>query len=187
LIRVPTEVVKQRQQTSAYGASTSSFKAVQRVVQEAGAKGLYRGYFTTLAREIPFCCIQFPLYERFKLWAAGRRNPLARNSKALPPWPDAALCGSAAGAIASALTTPLDVAKTRIMLTRETAAEGGYFGTWRTLTRVYSEEGASALFKGVGPRVLWIGLGGAVFLGVYEAALAQLAGRPVLSEGSELP
>ena len=31
-----------------------------------GVLGLYRGYFTTLAREIPFSLIQFPLWEFLK-------------------------------------------------------------------------------------------------------------------------
>jgi solute carrier family 25 (mitochondrial S-adenosylmethionine transporter), member 26 len=36
--------------------------------------------------------------------------------------------------------------------------------------RVIEIDGASALFRGIGPRVLWISAGGAVFLGAYELA-----------------
>jgi len=32
-------------------------------MQESGASGFYRGYLTTVMREIPFAMIQFPLYE----------------------------------------------------------------------------------------------------------------------------
>ena len=46
----------------------------------------------------------------------------------------------------------------------------------KTLGIIYREEGPRALFAGVVPRVLWISLGGAVFLGVYEAAKKTLAG-----------
>jgi solute carrier family 25 S-adenosylmethionine transporter 26 len=38
------------------------------------------------------------------------------------------------------------------------------------IRRVISDEGLSALFKGIGPRVAWISAGGAVFLGSYDAA-----------------
>lgn len=63
----------------------------------------------TVFREIPFTCIQFPLYEFFKnQWSLHKK----RQTK---PW-EAALFGSVAGSIAAALTTPLDVLKTRIML-----------------------------------------------------------------------
>lgn len=53
-----------------------------------------------------------------------------------------------------------------------------------TLRRIYTHEGASALFAGVVPRVVWISMGGAVFLGVYEKAKAVLrATRTERQEG----
>lgn len=51
------------------------------------------------------------------------------------------------------------------MLSNKSDVGQGYSKILPTLSRVYSEEGTSALFRGVVPRVLWIGLGGAVFLG----------------------
>ena len=65
LVRVPTDVVKSRQQTSAYGR-ISSYAALRQVVATEGVRGLYRGYGSTIFREIPFTCIQFPLYEYLK-------------------------------------------------------------------------------------------------------------------------
>lgn len=41
---------------------------------------------------------------------------------------------------------------------------------FKTLGIIYRDEGVRVLFSGVAPRVIWISLGGAVFLGVYEAA-----------------
>merc|ERR1712217_1866 len=82
-----------------------------------------------------------------------------------------AICGSIAGAIASGLTTPLDVAKTRIIL--EKPVEGQpklYTGAVQTLAKIQREEGALALFKGIGPRVGWITVGGFIFFGAYEWA-----------------
>jgi solute carrier family 25 S-adenosylmethionine transporter 26 len=182
LVRVPTEVVKQRQQTSAYGATSSTLNALRMTVQAGGITGLYRGYTTTVMREvrtslptpramltrlqIPFSCVQFPLYERLKSFACRRRG--VRDPLALPAR-DAALCGSASGAFAAAVTTPLDVAKTRIMLDRSAAVEG----TLATLRKLYVEEGLGSLFRGVAPRTMWMGLGGSVFLGCYEAVIRR--------------
>jgi solute carrier family 25 (mitochondrial S-adenosylmethionine transporter), member 26 len=38
------------------------------------------------------------------------------------------------------------------------------------LKRIIEVEGSRALLNGLGPRVLWISAGGAVFLGAYELA-----------------
>lgn len=109
LVRVPTEVVKSRQQTAAYGR-TSSFAAFRQVVGGEGVAGLYRGFGGTILREIPFTCIQFPLYEFIKQSMAGPKKE--------PSWWQAAGAGSIAGSFAAAVTTPLDVIKTRIMLAK---------------------------------------------------------------------
>jgi len=164
MIRVPTEVVKSRQQTSAYGM-TSSAAALRQVIASEGVRGLYRGYGSTIFREIPFTCIQFPLYEGLKHKMAGYKSE--------PTWLQAAVSGSMAGAVAATVTTPLDVIKTRIMLSK---AHGGA-GTPRILPTLYSilaQRGVRGLFAGVVPRTLWIGLGGAVFLGTFDGTAKVL-------------
>ncbi|KWU41328.1 S-adenosylmethionine transporter [Rhodotorula sp. JG-1b] len=193
LVRVPTEVVKQRSQTSAKGTAGGSWAIAQDVWRTSGVRGFYRGFGSTVAREIPFTCLQFPLYERLKLFLARRRTPtgLVADLPAL----EAAACGSLAGGVAAGLTTPLDVAKTRIMLSNKATPPpgGGGGGTVHpsttttttattsfrvVLRQIYLEEGLGALFAGVVPRVIWISAGGAVFLGVYEWSKKALQGRP---------
>ncbi|SAM00280.1 hypothetical protein [Absidia glauca] len=130
----------------------------------AASCGLYRGFLSTVAREIPFCCIQFPLYEYFK------RVYACHYGRPAEPY-QAALCGSVAGGIAAAITTPLDVCKTRIMLSSKNQNIQQYTGILSTMKRVAAEEGPRALLSGLGPRVMWISIGGSIFLGVYEKAL----------------
>ncbi|KAI8820861.1 mitochondrial carrier domain-containing protein [Fimicolochytrium jonesii] len=163
-VRVPTEVIKQRMQTGQY---QSVVQAVRSILAVDGLGGFYRGYAMTIFREIPFTCIQFPLYERLKQIWAQKTNRQSVNAG------EAALCGSVSGGIAAALTTPLDVVKTRIMLgtksitpTTQTISPG----ILPTFTSIIREEGAGRLFAGVGPRVMWISIGGSIFLGVYEGA-----------------
>lgn len=43
-----------------------------------------------------------------------------------------------------------------------------------TFQGIVKEEGASALFRGIGPRILWISIGGAIFLGAFDSAKAAL-------------
>jgi len=164
LVRVPVEIVKQRRQASSQAGS--SLDIVRSTLRTEGVRGLYRGYLTTVSREIPFSLIQFPLWEYLKsrLGEWRGRDPAA--------W-EASLCGAVAGGLAAALTTPLDVAKTRIMLAQAGSqeAKAGMLGVIRL---VGQEKGVRGLFAGVTPRVTWISIGGAVFFGVYEKAKQTL-------------
>ncbi|XP_054136960.1 S-adenosylmethionine mitochondrial carrier protein [Melozone crissalis] len=157
LIRVPSEVVKQRAQVS---PSSSTLRILSHTLYHEGIQGLYRGYKSTVLREIPFSLVQFPLWESLKdLWSW-------KQGHVVDSW-QSAVCGAFAGGFAAAVTTPLDVAKTRIMLAKagSSNARGNVLaalgGIWRT-------EGLPGLFAGVVPRMAAISLGGFIFLGTYE-------------------
>jgi len=161
VVRVPTAIVTQNMQVGRY--STLS-QAVSSTYASGGLAAFYRGYGTTVMREIPFSFIQFPIYETLKktwsAWKGAETNPV-----------EGAACGSVAGAVAAAATTPLDVAKTRIMLENPVDGEARRFtGAVQTLKIINAEEGAAALFKGLTPRVTWITIGGFIFFGAYESA-----------------
>jgi hypothetical protein len=52
LIRVPTEVIKSRQQTSSYGTKSTTLQAFKAVFAESGLRGYYRGFAGTISREV---------------------------------------------------------------------------------------------------------------------------------------
>lgn len=108
LVRVPIEIAKQRRQT--ISSRTSSISILMEAYRTEGVRrGLYRGYGSTILREVPFAFIQFPIWEYLKA------NWTVNTGLELTPVA-VAMCGAVAGGIAAAITTPLDVAKTRIML-----------------------------------------------------------------------
>jgi hypothetical protein len=76
LVRVPTEIIKQRLQVGMHGSIVEAAKAV---VLEDGALGMYRGLYATIFREIPFALVQFPLYEELKASVShfAQRDPTA--------------------------------------------------------------------------------------------------------------
>ncbi|CDR46814.1 CYFA0S26e00364g1_1 [Cyberlindnera fabianii] len=163
LVRVPAEVIKQRTQASKFSSSLDTFKSVWRNESGEGIiRGFYRGWGTTIMREIPFTIIQFPLYEWLKkTWAK-------KNGKEVVNPLQGAICGSIAGGVAAALTTPLDVLKTRIMLNEKRV------GVLSLAKTILKEEGFKVFLSGIGPRTMWISAGGAIFLGVYETASTAL-------------
>lgn len=164
LIRVPTEVVKQRMQT---GQFASAPNAVRLIVASEGFKGLYAGYGSFLLRDLPFDAMQFCIYEQlrigYKLAAKRELND-----------PENAIIGAFAGAVTGAITTPLDVIKTRLMIQ---GSGNQYKGIVDCVQTIIREEGPPALIKGIGPRVLWIGIGGSIFFGVLESTKRMLAER----------
>lgn len=168
-VRVPAEVIKQRTQATLGSTPLITLKAI--IKESKGSipffNNLYKGFGMTITREIPFTCIQFPLYEYMKLKWSSYSNI---DKKELEPW-KGAICGSLAGATAAAITTPLDVIKTRLMLSKLSHK----VSVIEIIKELYKEQKyGKAFFKGIGPRTSWIGVGGAVFLGVYESVISIL-------------
>ncbi|KAJ1325098.1 solute carrier family 25 (mitochondrial S-adenosylmethionine transporter) member 26 [Microdochium nivale] len=193
-VRVPTEVVKQRAQA---GVHSSSLLALTSILSQRSAIGLggvwrelYRGWGITVMREVPFTVIQFPLWEALKSWSRQRKMLEHQQISAFPSsssvaavvtpmtMPDvsaaeSALYGSASGAVAAAVTTPLDVLKTRVMLSKQRQ------GVLTVLRDIYAAHGVRPFFAGIGPRIMWISAGGAIFLGSYQWVVNTLAGNVV--------
>uniref|UniRef100_A0A8D2LAC0 Mitochondrial S-adenosylmethionine carrier protein n=1 Tax=Varanus komodoensis TaxID=61221 RepID=A0A8D2LAC0_VARKO len=142
LIRVPSEVVKQRAQVC---PSSSTFRVLSNTIYEEGILGLYRGYKSTVLRE--------------ELWSW-------KQGHVVDSW-QSAVCGAFAGGFAAAVTTPLDVAKTRIMLAK-TGSRNASGNVLSALHGVWRTEGIVGLFAGIVPRISAISLGGFIFLGMYD-------------------
>ncbi|EEH49500.1 uncharacterized protein PADG_05579 [Paracoccidioides brasiliensis Pb18] len=185
-VRVPTEVIKQRAQAGLFGGSTLLALKDILSLRHSGSGGttdrrrgglglvireLYRGTSITIAREIPFTVLQFTMWEAMKDAYASRTAGLdagtvtGSGSKGISAAPSA-LFGSLAGSIAAGLTTPLDVVKTRVMLARREGSDK--VRVRDVVCGILKEEGIGAFWRGIGPRVAWIGIGGAVFLGSYQ-------------------
>lgn len=162
LVRVPTDNVKQKLQAGHYGTTGQTLRGI---LSQQGLRGFYTGYGTTMLREAPFALIQFPVYERLKAAVAAYFG-----QEKATGW-QAALCGSAAGALAAACTTPLDVIRTRMILAGKNAQSP--LATFKTV--VAEPEGWRKLLSGLGPRVTWIGIGGSVFFGMFETTKGLLS------------
>jgi solute carrier family 25 S-adenosylmethionine transporter 26 len=168
-VRVPFELIKQRLQM---GLHTGTLDAARSIYRAGGVRGLYAGFLSTVLREIPFDAIEFALYEGFR--SHGLRHE--HDAHAQPSTAFTLAIGAGAGGIAAAVTTPLDVLKTRLMTQRVPVGHPDHYtGIRDCAARIWREEGAAAFSKGLGPRVAWISVGGAVFFGLYEQARSSLS------------
>lgn len=168
VVRVPTEVVKQRMQT---GEFRHALTALGTIARTEGARGLFAGYGSFLLRDLPFDAIEFLAYEQIK---KGYRSGVLRNERELNS-AEFSVAGAVAGSFTGLATTPLDVLKTRLMTQ---GASGEYRGVADCFSKIVRTEGWGALFRGWEPRVLWIGVGGSIFFSVLEASKKLYAPKP---------
>ncbi|KAI4097343.1 MAG: hypothetical protein LQ344_000442 [Seirophora lacunosa] len=140
-ILTPAEVLKQNAQMvvrnppspSSSSTSTTSTSKTQAFDTRATAlalskfrkdpRQLWRGYTALAARNLPFTAMQFPLFEFLRAKAyAYREKSGARSGTLVETGVVTALSAGTAGSLAAVVTTPIDVVKTRIMLS---AGSGG--------------------------------------------------------------
>ena len=84
------------------------------------------------------------------------------------------LAGFTAGSIASTINIPWDVAKSRIQGYHPENVPRKYNTCIQTILLVYREEGSKALFKGLTPKLLRLGPGGAIMMIAYEEIYKML-------------
>ncbi|XP_022592736.2 S-adenosylmethionine mitochondrial carrier protein [Cyclospora cayetanensis] len=159
VIRNPFEVVKQQVQLGLYESTPEGFAAVWR---HGGTRGFFVGMGASMLRDVPFAALQLSIWEWMKLKTLGESPPHTRFSTVV-----SGAAGMVSGAIAALVTTPMDVAKTRLMTQKPGTQQ--YRGLCHCLRIMLRNEGISSLFLGVKMRCLWVALGGGIFLGGYDA------------------
>ncbi|XP_058703612.1 mitochondrial 2-oxodicarboxylate carrier isoform X2 [Poecile atricapillus] len=167
----PFEVVKVTLQTnqSAFTEQPSSFVQAQQIIKTGGLgfQGLNKGLTATLGRHGVFNMVYFGFYFNVKNILPVNKDP---NLEFLRKFG----IGLVSGTIASIINIPFDVAKSRIQGPQPVPGEIKYRTCFKTMATVYKEEGFLALYKGLLPKIMRLGPGGAVMLLVYEYVYAWL-------------
>eukprot|EP00616_Rhizochromulina_sp_CCMP1243_P016584 CAMPEP_0118974326 /NCGR_PEP_ID=MMETSP1173-20130426/11191_1 /TAXON_ID=1034831 /ORGANISM="Rhizochromulina marina cf, Strain CCMP1243" /LENGTH=344 /DNA_ID=CAMNT_0006924043 /DNA_START=9 /DNA_END=1043 /DNA_ORIENTATION=- len=156
----PSEVVKQQLQG---GVHANLGSAINAIWKSKGLSGFYQGYAGQIARDVPFRAVQLVSYELTKQTYLNFRKKDQSESQQLEAW-EGAIVGAVAGSFSAAVTTPLDVLKTRLM----TGSAYGATGVIRAARLIAAKESPAALFKGMVPRVVYVGPSCAIFFMVYE-------------------
>ncbi|XP_008554732.1 mitochondrial 2-oxodicarboxylate carrier isoform X1 [Microplitis demolitor] len=156
----PFEVVKVHMQSnrSQMKHFPSTMTVTRKIIQENGLGGLNRGLSATALRNGIFNCCYFGFYHSVKGFIPVNKDPWIEFFTKVG-------LGFTAGTLASCLNIPFDVAKSRIQGPQDNIQ---YKGTFKTLKIVYQNEGLTALYKGLVPKILRLGPGGAIMLVVYD-------------------
>lgn len=130
-----------------------------------GMKGFYRGLSASYLG-VAEGTIQWTLYEQFK--ALRQRRGTVREQG----WVDKVGAAGAAKLIATIITYPHEVVRTRL---RQAPPPGWsrpkYHGLWQTFSLVWREEGMVALYGGLAPHLLRVVPNAAVMYTIYEFVL----------------
>jgi solute carrier family 25 protein 38 len=135
------------------------------LARSEGLRGLYAGFGATLLRDVPLAAIYVPLYTSARSVLAERFARGDRSHGGV-----VFVSGLAASAVASAVTQPADVVRTRLQL--EPAAAARAASTLEAMRAVAREGGGvRGFFAGVVPRTLKRSLASGLTWLLYEKLL----------------
>lgn len=133
-----------------------------KIIQEEGPSELYRGLTPSLIGVVPYAATNYFAYDTLKkLYQKTFNTDDIGNVATL-------LIGSAAGAISSSATFPLEVARKHMQV----GAVGGrqvYKNMLHALLSILEKEGVGGLYKGLGPSCMKLVPAAGISFMCYEA------------------
>ncbi|KAK6495420.1 hypothetical protein TWF481_003444 [Arthrobotrys musiformis] len=180
-ILTPAEVIKQNAQVvspTSRNKTSLSLTVFQTLLKEP--KSLFRGYTALVSRNLPFTAMQFPLYEEIRRRIYEHEG--IPHPSLLQVGTITAISAGSAGSFAAAVTTPLDVVKTRMMLLKHGGSKGGSAGMFETAKMIVRTEGPKAIWSGGLLRSVWTFLGSGLYLGTFESSKIYLSRRREVKE-----
>lgn len=129
---------------------TSSTQLIKSIIKQEGFLGLYRAYFIHQFTWAPFNGFYWMFYEKSKYYLSNHYD--MDNNTSL----NFILSSCFAGTTASAITSPLDLIKTRMQVQRANPQLFAFNNSLQCAIRVYKTEGIIAFFDGVIARICWL-------------------------------
>ncbi|ORC93408.1 putative mitochondrial carrier protein [Trypanosoma theileri] len=161
-ISTPFDVIKQRMQMDGMRRFSSSLQCATNIISTEGTRALFVSLPTTIIMNVPHYAIYWMVYEGFLSYLGGDRRD--RSSELAK---DYVFAGLLAGAMASFVSSPFDVAKTQLQLGRET----DLLSVFQNIMR---RRGVRGFFAGVSARILATAPSGALTMFTYETVKKYL-------------
>jgi len=159
-VMIPFTVIKTRFESRAFHYSSTAHALIS-ILRTEGLRGLTRGLGPTLVRDVPFSGLYLMFYEQLKTWVPEEVS----STQAAVHFS----CGLMAGLLASLVTQPADVVKTRLQL-----SSGSGLRLSGAVLQIYSDRGLGGFTTGLVPRSLRRTLMAALAWTVYENMIRSI-------------
>ncbi|XP_021243209.1 solute carrier family 25 member 40 isoform X2 [Numida meleagris] len=162
----PLELIRTRMQYRKLSYKQLHSSVSSKVARD-GWLSLWRGWSSTVLRDVPFSAMYWYNYERFK-------KMMCKNVGAHEPtFFTAFTSGAASGAIAAVITLPFDVVKThrQTELWESEALQNPQrdrTSTWAVMKNIVAKKGIAGLFAGITPRLFKVAPSCAIMISTYE-------------------
>ncbi|KAK1426869.1 hypothetical protein QVD17_15549 [Tagetes erecta] len=162
----PMDMVKQRLQLGSGSPYKGVVDCVRVVLKEEGFRAFYASYRTTVLMNAPYTAVHFATYEAVKRGLMEVSPESASDERLVVH----ATAGAAAGALAAAVTTPLDVVKTQLQCQGVCGCDRYVNGSIKdVLKTIVRKDGYRGLLRGWMPRMLFHAPAAAICWSTYEA------------------
>uniref|UniRef100_A0A182MLZ8 Solute carrier family 25 member 40 n=1 Tax=Anopheles culicifacies TaxID=139723 RepID=A0A182MLZ8_9DIPT len=166
----PLELIRTKMQSEklSYREVGHAFRSMLRV---QGVLGLWKGFFPTILRDVPFSGIYWTTYESIK----------KHFNVSQPSFAFSFAGGAVSGGVAAFITVPFDVVKTHQQIAFGEqflyAQNGGdkavkkpfkAIGTFETMGRIFQMNGIRGLFAGLTPRLVKVAPACAIMIASFE-------------------
>ena len=163
IVKVPAAVCIRSVQARVY---PNAVAAAVRICKAAGPRGLYTGFLPTLLEDVPDTAVKFAIYEVLQSLVKKSGSKDSKRNQVCD-----ALVGGLAGAAAAASTTPLDVIKTRMMVSASCRPS-----MMSACSEILAEQrGLAPFMSGMGPRAVSSFINSAVFFAFFECLRRSFA------------
>ncbi|CAG2174228.1 unnamed protein product [Oppiella nova] len=165
-VLIPVTVIKTRYESGVFAYGSLS-QALRHTYMSEGPRGLARGLVPTLMRDAPFSGLYFMFYSQLKQLVLTSSSTSPNNTSISPIL--TFTIGLNAGLMASIVTHPMDVVKTRMQLYPKE-----FSSLISTLALIMKEKGVKGYFCGLLPRMLRRTLVASMSWTVYEQLVKNI-------------
>jgi len=173
IVVCPMEHLKCRLQLTSGPTYSGPLHVMSDVFKTSGIRGLYRGWCSTLWREVP----GFGLYFGFYDYTKNGINSLVRYNDPSHDhsWVTSAFAGGISGALSWLFVYPMDIIKTKIQTAPVQSSNPTESRIWYVGRSIVRKNGWRCLFNGVGIAILRAFPVNAIIFPMYELSLTYIA------------